>query len=78
MSQCKPVATPLEDDKKIEKLPDDEEPVKIRKYQAAVGSLIYASIATRPDIVAAVGVLFQYMMSRPSHEHRCSIKCVLC
>ena len=76
MSQCKPVATPLEPGKKFEKLPDDEEPVNLREFQAAVGSLIYASVATRPDIAAAVGVLSQYM-SHPSHDHWCGIKRVL-
>ena len=76
MSQCKPVATPLEPGKRFEKLPDNEQPVNVSEYQAVLGSLIYASVATRPDLSAAVGVLSQHM-SRPSNEHWSAIKRVL-
>ena len=50
MFDCKPVATPLEPGRRFEKLSDDEESVNKREYQAAIGSLIYASVATRPDL----------------------------
>ena len=49
MRECKPVSMPMEAGKRFEKLDDNEDPVNIREYQAAIGSLIYASIATRPD-----------------------------
>jgi hypothetical protein len=38
------------------------------RYQSAVGSLIYAATATRPDIAYAVGEVSQYL-SEPSAEH---------
>ena len=33
-------------------------------YASAVGSLMYAMIATRPDIAFAVGVVSRYMANR--------------
>ena len=63
----------MEPGKKYDKLPDDQDPVDIQRYQATIGSLTYASIATRPDISSAVGVLSQFM-SRPGPEHWAGIK----
>ena len=41
----------------------DEDKAEMNKlpYASAVGSLIYAMIATRPDIAFAVGVVSRYM-----------------
>lgn len=64
MEDCKPVATPLEPNTKFKKLRDDEEPVNLKEYQSVIGCLTYASIGTRPDLSAAVGVLSQHM-SKP-------------
>ena len=61
MQDCKPVSTPMESTARYEKLADDEKPVNTREYQAIIGSLTYASIATRPDLSVAVGVLSQFM-----------------
>ena len=44
-----------------------------RQYEAAIGSLRYASIATRPDLSAAVGVLSQFM-ANPGPEHWSGVK----
>lgn len=76
MSNCKPVSTPMEVGKKYEKLKDGEQTADLREYQSAIGSLMYASIATRPDISSAVGILSQYM-SNPGEEHFRGIKRVL-
>ena len=73
MQDCKPVSTPLEPGKKYDKLQDDRDPVDVQRYQAAIGSLIYASIASRPDIAEAVGVLSQFM-ARPGPEHWTGVK----
>ena len=56
MGDYKPVSTPLEPNTKFEKLKDDEEPVNLKEYQSVIGCLTYASIGTRPDLSAAVGV----------------------
>ena len=68
MGECKPVPTPMEAGKRFEKLDDNEDPVNIREDQAAIGSFVYASVATRPDLSPSVGVLSQFM-SNPGKEH---------
>ena len=73
MDDCKPVTTPLEVGTKFEKLSEDEEPLNLREYQSAIGSLIYASIGTRPDISAAVGMLSQHT-SKPGKDHWIGVK----
>ena len=68
MFECKPVSTPMEIGKRFEKLKDGENTTSQKEYQAAIGSLTYAAIATRPDISYAVGVLSQFM-SFPGQVH---------
>eukprot|EP00794_Sanderia_malayensis_P016556 gene16556-biopygen13988 len=76
MFESKPVATPMEVGKVFKKLSEDEEQFDIKQYQAAIGSLNYAMIATRPDICSAVGILSQFM-SKPSKEHWQGVKRIL-
>lgn len=45
-------------------------------YSSAVGSLMYAMIATRPDIAFAVGVVSRYM-SNPGRKHWETVKGIL-
>ncbi|MCO5547319.1 hypothetical protein L7F22_000767 [Adiantum nelumboides] len=45
-------------------------------YASAVGSLMYAMVATRPDIAFAVGVVSGYM-SNPGKKHWEAVKCIL-
>ena len=76
MQDCKPISTPLESNARFEKLADDEKTVNIKEYQAMIGSLTYASIATRPDLSAAVGALSQFM-NKPGAEHMKGVKRIL-
>ena len=76
MTECKPVSTPLETGKKFLKTPDDEDPVDTQQYQEIIGSLVYLSISTRPDIAEAVGKLSQHM-GRPNNDHWVGAKRVL-
>ena len=76
MQDCKPMSTPLETGKRFQKLDDDADTVDVKEYQSIIGSLIYASIGTRPDISVSVGVLSQFM-SRPSPEHLIGAKRIL-
>ncbi|MCO5558109.1 hypothetical protein L7F22_011686 [Adiantum nelumboides] len=45
-------------------------------YALAVGSLMYAMVATRPDIAFGVGVVSRYM-SNPGKKHWEAVKCIL-
>ena len=77
MSDCKPVSTPMEAGKVFEKIEDENgEPLSLREYQAIIGCLTYASIATRPDICASVGVLSRFM-TKPGQQHWTGVKRVL-
>ena len=76
MYDCKPVSTPLEPNRVYKKLTDEEEAFNVKEYQAAIGSLNYAMIATRPDIASSVEMLSQFM-SNPSKDHWQGIKRIL-
>ena len=76
MSESKPVSTPMEAEATFEKLSATDQQVNLKEYQAAIGSLIYVSIGTRPDISYAVGVLSQFM-SNPGEEHWRGVKRIL-
>ena len=76
MEECKPVATPLDPGAKFEKLNNDKSVVKLKEFQSVIGCLTYASIGTRPDISAAVGVLSQHML-KPGKQHWVGVKRVL-
>ena len=73
MMDCNPISTPLENGRKFEKVSEGESPVNLTEYQAAIGSLIYAAISTRPDISVSVGLLSQFM-TNPSREHWNGVK----
>ena len=76
MENCKPVSTPLEPGRKFQQLSSTDEPFDVQTYQQAIGCLTYISMATRPDIAAAVGTLSQYM-SKPSKDHWMGVKRIL-
>jgi hypothetical protein len=76
MQDCKPVTTPMVAEKKnkiITKKEKEKEGVETIKYQSAIGSLIYLSVATRPDIAYAVNQAAQAMKS-PTDEDWVKIK----
>eukprot|EP00794_Sanderia_malayensis_P014955 gene14955-biopygen12465 len=76
MQDCKPISTPMDPNAKFMKLTNDDEVADKREYQAMIGSLTYASIATRPDLSDAVGILSQFM-SNPGQQHVKGVKRVL-
>lgn len=66
MCGCKPVATPLVANEKLQK--DDGSPkVDASLYRSLIGSLLYLT-ATRPDIMYATSLLSRFMQS-PSQVH---------
>jgi hypothetical protein len=73
MEDCKPVATPSDANSKLLKLSDEEfgnvqMEMEGVPYKAAVGSLMYAMVGTRPDLAFAVSTVSQFMAKAgPSH-----------
>ncbi|KAJ3661597.1 hypothetical protein Zmor_005987 [Zophobas morio] len=60
MSDCKPVATPIDLGTKLEKNIDQSQEDLALPYRELVGALIYLSSTTRPDIAFAVSRLGQF------------------
>lgn len=61
ISNCKPVSTPLDLIKTLRKeLNDSGEDDKNLPFREPIGSLMYLSVTSRPDIAYAVGALSQF------------------
>lgn len=75
MTECKPLSTPLSTATKLSK---DGEPLDTAThgYSQLIGSLIYLSVCTRPDISQALGALARYMAA-PTVVHWQAAKGVL-
>jgi hypothetical protein len=73
IEDCKPVATPSDANSKLFKLSDEEfgnvqMEMEGKPYKAAVGSLMYAMMGTRPDLAFTVSTVSQFMAKAgPSH-----------
>ena len=81
MTGGKALMTPLPSYVKLSKLDcpqSDEERAEMDKlpYASACGSLMYAMIATRPDIAFAVGAVSRYI-SNPGKKHRQAVKGIM-
>ena len=76
MSECKPVATPMECNLKLMKASAGDSFTDKERYTSIVGALLYLSVRTRPDIAFSVGCLAQFS-SAPSEKHFIAIKRVL-
>ena len=76
MTDAKTVSTPADLSVKLEKIDSNSKAVDQTMYQSMVGSLLYAAIATRPDIAQAVGVVSKYN-SNPTEAHLTAVKRVL-
>lgn len=75
MSNCNIAATPLATDVALVR-DDGSKPVDSTLYQSIIGSLLYASTATRPDIAHSVGVLSKFNAS-PTETHLTAAKRIL-
>ncbi|UYV84396.1 hypothetical protein LAZ67_X002013 [Cordylochernes scorpioides] len=79
MKEAKPISTPMDSNSKLTKISSIEgenEPVKKVEYQSLIGSLIYLSVSTRPDIAYAVSSLGQFS-NDPRRQHWNAAKRVL-
>ncbi|ETW78849.1 hypothetical protein HETIRDRAFT_222124, partial [Heterobasidion irregulare TC 32-1] len=82
MMDCKPISTPMDPSTHLsnEQSPRlysaEWEEMRKYPYAALVGALMYAALATRPDLAYTVNTLAQYM-SNPGMEHWHAAKRVL-
>ncbi|UYV68325.1 hypothetical protein LAZ67_5003884 [Cordylochernes scorpioides] len=79
MKEAKPISIPMDSNSKLTKISSIEgenEPVKKVEYQSLIGSLIYLSVSTRPDIAYAVSALGQFS-NDPRRQHWNAAKRVL-
>ena len=76
MTEAKTVSTPTDISVKLQM--DDKHSKQVNQvmYQSIVGSLLYAAVATRPDISQAVGVISKFS-SRPTEAHLTAAKRIL-
>lgn len=76
MQECKSVGTPVDVNSKLVKAVEAEEAVEQQQFQSAIGSLMYLSVCTRPDIAYAVCNLAKHT-SKPTSVHWTALKRVL-
>ena len=76
MEDCKPVSTPADPSVKLVKEGTDSKLADVSKYQSAVGSLLYISQWTRPDIAFAVSNVAKFC-SKPTEEHYTAVKRIM-
>jgi len=73
MTDSKPVSTPFDYSNKLCNAINDNDLIDQKLYQAAVGSLLYLSTRTRPDITFAVNTVARYS-SKPNKQHFVAVK----
>ena len=75
MIDCNPSSTPADPHVRLEKSADSFVPTEAerRRYQSAVGSLMYAMLGTRPDLAYGVSRVSQYNTA-PNQTHWTAVK----
>jgi hypothetical protein len=81
MEECKPIGTPLDVNVKLLKLSVEEfEAIQGEMegvpYKSGVGSLMYAMVATQPDLGFAVSMVSQFM-SLAGRTHWSAVNCIM-
>ena len=76
MDNSKPAGTPVEIGTKLVKPKDGNNLLDQEFYQSAVGSLLYLSTKTRPDIAYAVGNVVCFS-SKPTQTHWIAVKRIM-
>ena len=76
MENSNAVDTPFEAGTKLVKSQESDKPYDKTKYQSAIGSLLFLSNRTRPDISFAVGKTSRYS-SNPSNIHWSAVKRIM-
>ena len=73
MNEAKPIKTPVNVNSKLLNATEESELVDQSLYQSAVGSLLYLTTRTRPDIVFAVNNVARFC-SKPTKQHWMAMK----
>ena len=76
MTEAKAVSTPACIDVKLQKDDGSSKEVDAINYQSMVGSLLYAAVATHPDIAQAVGAVSKFS-ANPTVAHLTAVKRIL-
>jgi hypothetical protein len=76
MEDAKPVNTPVDVNNKLLAASEESELVDQRLYQSAVGSLLYLSCWTRPDVTFAVSNVARFC-SKPTKHHWTAVKRIM-
>ena len=76
MTEANIVSTPVDTSVKLKRNDKTSKQVSSVLYQSIVGSLLYAAIATRPDIAQAVGAVSKFSSS-PTEAHLTAAKQIL-
>ena len=76
MENSKPVAIPVEAGTKLVKASEESQLFNQKTFKSAVGSLLFLSTKTRPDIAYAVGNVARFS-SKPTTQHWCAVKRIM-
>jgi hypothetical protein len=76
VENARPASVPLTPGVKLSKAGECAVDLSVFPFREVIGSLMYLSVCTRPDISQSVGALSRYM-SAPQKEHWDAAKCVL-
>ena len=76
MQDSKPVSTPADASQKLVKATDGEECINQQQYQSIIGSLMYLSVTSRPDITYSVSILARFSL-QPNKQHWTTLKRIL-
>jgi len=76
MTDANPVSTPADVNVKLVKDDGVSKPADRELYQSLVGSLLYAAVATRPDIAQAVSAVAKFAAA-PSEAHMTAARRIL-
>ena len=78
MHECKMMKTPEQSGVKLVEAAENEklDDKYTKMMRGIVGSVMYASVSTRPDITHAVNMVARFM-AKPGHHHLIAAKCIL-
>jgi hypothetical protein len=76
LGNSNPVSNPVDVNSNLEKATDNCELFDPKRYQSAVGGLLYLSTKTRPDIAFAVSNVAKFC-SKPTNVHWSAVKRIL-